>query len=285
MDYNKVYRQQNQRACEDYIRNTHSNDSSTQMEEVRHFISHFVTQNDPEVDLLFIQFFPIELYGEFFYMSEGQTNIDRYQEKIILFFDVFTFIYRNPNLVTDSKAKCFILRFLKLIQTCDPITDYNLDTLITSISVCVSYDPNKVMFINENGMFNIYNYFKISGTTLVNEFGVMCHQIYNLDRTHFSSLIPAKLTKSVNQIMAVSTSDQKEFQGLMITVLGMLSRLKLLDDVEFDVTQLFDISISVFINSMHEVRDSLLLVHLQKYFAPFSIVHDIKLKSILLKNL
>ncbi|KII68846.1 hypothetical protein RF11_03051 [Thelohanellus kitauei] len=149
---NHIGYEDNHRVCFEYIGSTYMGNTFTQMEAVRKFISQFFPQSLSETDYLFINHFPMELYGEFFWMSEGGTRIHLYEEKKILIFDVFTFIFRNASLVTNRKAKSFIVLILKLIKICDGIPDFDPNPLLESIINCIIYDPNKVMFINENAM-------------------------------------------------------------------------------------------------------------------------------------
>ncbi|KII67017.1 hypothetical protein RF11_07556 [Thelohanellus kitauei] len=216
------------------------------MKAVRKFISHFTPLSDTESDRLFIKNFPMELYGELYWMSEGGRNIDRYQEKKILILDIFTFIYRNSHLITNRKAQSFIVLVLKFINICSGIEDYDPNPLLDSISNCITHDPNKVLFINENGMCNFFDNFIIKNTESIERFRTMCQSLYQLDRGNNTLLIPKKLTKGLKDIYAKCyTPWHLEYEQLYLNILRMISRFGLLDDIEFNANLLYRNSLNI----------------------------------------
>ncbi|KII64504.1 hypothetical protein RF11_12615 [Thelohanellus kitauei] len=255
--------QDNQTVIQDYIMNTQACDFQTQMQVVQNFISHFYNQNLPEADRIFVHHFPNKLYEEFVWMSRDGKGIDSCQEKILLF-DIFTFIFRNANLLMDSESQPFIEFFLKFIESRD-ISGYNPDALIYSIMICVSYYPNKVKFIEENGMFNFYfNFIKINGN-LAHKFWIMCEDIYELDRDRNTKLSVTKLNKCQRQIMTTSVpKTDEECARLLFTVFKMFKRQRLLNVISFDVNRFYAITVSIFDDHIHKYKNSLLIVHLQK---------------------
>ncbi|KII63117.1 hypothetical protein RF11_01867 [Thelohanellus kitauei] len=140
----------NQRARDDYFWDTLRPDLSLQIKAVKAMMSQFSDQSDFEGDNLFIERFPEDLLEEFNNMSKGEKNINRYRKKKILLFDIFTFIFRNTNVLRDPKTRKFILIFLNFIKTREYIRRYNPTSLIGSVMICVSHEPNKILFINEN---------------------------------------------------------------------------------------------------------------------------------------
>ncbi|KII63729.1 hypothetical protein RF11_08721 [Thelohanellus kitauei] len=103
--------------------------------------------------------------------------------------------------MTCSKAQGFFVLFLKLIKSSDILVSFDLDQLIDSIQKCISYEPNKVLFINENGMYNFYNYCRNHMTNITSKFWNLCIKIFEEVYVERSSLCPVKLTENVKEIM------------------------------------------------------------------------------------
>ncbi|KII67465.1 hypothetical protein RF11_07457 [Thelohanellus kitauei] len=118
-------------------------------------------------------------------MSEDRTNVDNYDEMVFLLFNIFIFIYRNHNCVGDPKTRSFVNIFLKLIKNRDKHEAFPIEELLDSINICLSYDVNKVLFINENGIPNLYIYFDISSTKTSVQFWKICHKVYKLDQRDY----------------------------------------------------------------------------------------------------
>ncbi|KII73491.1 hypothetical protein RF11_13757 [Thelohanellus kitauei] len=112
-------------ALDFYILKSQMNNIYYQMEAIRCAIYYFLPQCHIRADLIFIQHFSHDVYKELQRMSEGDTNVERYQDKKMLFFDIFTFIFRNHHLVSNLKAISFLQMFLKFIKTRDPGEVYN----------------------------------------------------------------------------------------------------------------------------------------------------------------
>ncbi|KII67016.1 hypothetical protein RF11_07555 [Thelohanellus kitauei] len=265
---NEITHEENYSSGYEYVESTLTGDSLTQMKAVRTFISHFSPQSDVEMDHLFIKNFPIELYGEFTWISQGGKTVDQYKEKTILFFDVFTFIYRNDSLVLDRKAKSFIVLLLNFMKTRESIPDFDANPLIVSILNCISHDPNKVLFINDNGMFNFYFYFITSNFELIERFWTMTYYIYHLDPSNRPYLNPKMLTKNMNEIKSkFQTSHDENIKRLFLNFLKMLSRLQLFDEIEIDVTNLYDITISILIDHINGIPNFLFIEYLSKIWS------------------
>ncbi|KII63632.1 hypothetical protein RF11_10723 [Thelohanellus kitauei] len=126
---------------ENYISDTQSSDVGLQMNAIKNFISLFSHQDDYTADHLFITKFPNNLFEECQRMSEGQTNVYKYKEKKILFFDVLTYIFRNRFMIMNTKAHSFAAFFIGLIKIRDPDLIYDPNNMIYSI--LLSFDLNE----------------------------------------------------------------------------------------------------------------------------------------------
>ncbi|KII74507.1 hypothetical protein RF11_10583 [Thelohanellus kitauei] len=236
-----------QTALAAYIKYTKCSCLNMQIEAIKNVMCFFSSLSFANADIIFIQHFPTDVYGEFEKMSEGETNVDHYQQKKILFFNVFNFIFRNGNLSSNSRAKSFIKLFLKFIKIRKENEFHDPKKVIVSIQFCIIHEPNKVPFINENGMLNFLYYFydlKAKSTKL---FWEICKSIYKLNVSHRSSLIPLKLTESVSQIMSkfFYKKDCKCLRILNIVLL-MLCRLKLLNEIELDFDNFYNVTDMVY---------------------------------------
>ncbi|KII61983.1 hypothetical protein RF11_14140 [Thelohanellus kitauei] len=255
---NNIDSEANKQAVEQYMASTQSHNLVVQMEGVRNFKSHLTHQFYSEDHRLLIQHFPNSLYDELQMVSEVGLSAKGYHELKVLFFEVFTFIFRYTKLVTHPKSTPFLELFLKFIKISDPVFSLNLHQLIDLIHQCISYEPNKILFINENGMYNFYCYFQYSKTNVSERFRKMCTRICDLDHTKSSGLCPLKQSGNINQIMNkyLSTKDE-EIAWLLFTIFRMLYHLKLLDGIEFNISQFYLITHSIFlieINRMNYLR-------------------------------
>ncbi|KII73490.1 hypothetical protein RF11_13756 [Thelohanellus kitauei] len=230
-------------AIEDYIQNTTLSDLYTQKLAVRAFMSRFSHRYNPRADLSFVKHFPKELFEEFCKMSDDVTNMDKYQELATFFLEVFTFIFRNLDLNSDEKAQTFIGLFLKLIKTDQKIMTTNINTLIDSVMICVSYKSNKLLFIHENGMFHFYHLFIICNTHLKSRFLEMTEYAYTFYRDDNSSLSIVKLTENINEIIFdLMRKFNSDLTWFLFTVLKMIYRCRLLDEIDLCCTQFFRIT-------------------------------------------
>ncbi|KII62574.1 hypothetical protein RF11_05204 [Thelohanellus kitauei] len=253
------------RAIEDYIFIKRTQDVSAQIEAVRNFISYSSCNQNRKEERLFIENFPTELKIEFSRMGEEGTNLDGYHEKKKLFFDVFNFTFRNRRSVLTVQSKEFAEIFLKIIKTHKYDSALDPSPFIDSLKVCVSYDQNKVLFINENGMFHFYQNFNIRTSTLGERFMTLCQHIYELDRSNIHSLYIIKLTPNVNQIMTrYSTYRQNYCAMLLFKLFQMLHRFRLLDDVNFDVNQFYDITVLISLRYIGSDYFPMFVSHLSK---------------------
>ncbi|KII72551.1 hypothetical protein RF11_03257 [Thelohanellus kitauei] len=258
-------KQSSEIAFDTYMKASQSFDLCRQMSAVKNLISNFSDQFDTKADRLFIRNFPRELFEEFRQMSKGRMNVYRYQETQMLFFDTFIFIFRNLNLVMNKRAQSFIVFLLNVIKTREPNSVLNPIALIDSILTCVSVEKNKARFINENGMFNLYNYLGITTTHLSQRFLTICFHIYQLDRGSSSSLRPSKLTRGLAEIFEKFLSTDDDFYSrFLVIVFRMLHRQKILDEIEFNVIQFYDITVAMILRNVQNHQDSPFIDHLSK---------------------
>ncbi|KII69867.1 hypothetical protein RF11_02797 [Thelohanellus kitauei] len=230
----------------DYISSMQAGDLSAQMEAVGNFIFTFRNKFPDRLSQIFIQYFPKKLFEEFKLISEGVTYVERYHEKKVLFFDVFTSVFSDVNLPMDSKTKPFVLVLLKLIKTPDTQVIFNPDTLMDSINNCIKHEPTKILFINENAIFYLLNFFQDIILSSAEKFWRICEYIYTLTPEHSSSLCLEKLSENINQIMHQSpTLKQENCLRLLITVIMMAYNLNLLNETNFNVTQFYEITMPI----------------------------------------
>ncbi|KII69866.1 hypothetical protein RF11_02796 [Thelohanellus kitauei] len=252
----------------DGFENLRSTDLLIQIEIVRNFISRFSRQNDEEADLLFIEKFPAELFEEFNSMKEDETNRMEYQKKKTLFMEVFNFIFRGVKLSNHSKATTFIEIFLKFLKDRDPSSLFQVNTFIRSINNCITHKPNKILFINENGMLNFFYYFHNDINTSSFKFWKTCKSIYMIKPKHSSSLSLDKLQENVNQTMTeYLTTNDKVCQRLLVTLLMMVQRLKLFDEIEFDANTFFEITKQMVLDHIENSYNIFMMVHLSKIWS------------------
>ncbi|KII74508.1 hypothetical protein RF11_10584 [Thelohanellus kitauei] len=229
-----------------YIANTRIPDINIQMEAIKKMILFFSKKTFLDADRTFIEYFPNGVYEEFKRMSRGETNGDRYRQKKNLFFDVLTFIFRNGHLIHDTNAESFLYLFLEFIKIGNERV-YDPRKLLKSIKNCMKYESKRIIFINENGMFNFYFYFHHVMAKSENIFWRIFKSIYKLDIIRRSSLIPVELARNVSQIMSkYSTTCDDKCLRILIGVLLMLCRLKLLKGIEMEVTQFYTITHSLY---------------------------------------
>ncbi|KII72744.1 hypothetical protein RF11_03698 [Thelohanellus kitauei] len=235
------------------------------MEAVRNFIFHYSNQNDSKVDKLFLDYFPNDLHEEFQTMSRNETNDAGYQGTEILLLEVFTLIFRNTNVLTESKSKSFVSFFLKIIKKREAIPDFYTDPLIDSISICVSHDPYKIMFINENWMFNFYYHFIKSMNKSARRFLTICKNIYDIDHSKSCYLYHKRLRKGLKEILTkfYDTSDY-DCAKILLIVFKMLNRLGLIVEMKFDYQPLLDITNSLFLRHYYKIEESSTIINLSK---------------------
>ncbi|KII73825.1 hypothetical protein RF11_08196 [Thelohanellus kitauei] len=235
-----VDHRENQRAIHSYIKNAKSVDMSVLMESVQGFIHHFSPQHYPPADYIFIKHFPNKLFEEFHLKCEDRINVNRFVNKLIV--HIFTFIFRSTRLLKTSKSRSFIMLFLKTIKTCSSYHEIPIEQILQSIDVCILYEPNKLMFIDENAMCYIYNFLQNSSAHKQKLFWKTCQNVYNW-HLKTSSLSPNKLTLCIDRIMTPCTYGcDEERPRIMFILLKILHRLGFLYDVEFNINQLFIIT-------------------------------------------
>ncbi|KII73492.1 hypothetical protein RF11_13758 [Thelohanellus kitauei] len=75
---------------------------------------------------------------------------------------------------------------------------------------------------------------------------MLCESVHRLNREYHSLLSHDAITKNVFQIMKKFSDTKDEGSGLILfNILIMISRLKLLDEIEFDLTQLYILTDSI----------------------------------------
>ncbi|KII74275.1 hypothetical protein RF11_09091 [Thelohanellus kitauei] len=255
----------NKRAIQNYRSGTQSNDVYMQIEAIKNFISHFSNQDDWTTDRYFIKNFPSQIYKDFYEMSEGKTNLDLYQEKQILLLNVYTFIFRNKNLMMNFEAESIATFFLKFIRFRDPNIKYDPSNMMDSILIYVSHYPYKLVIIHGNAMLRFLCYFDLGKSNLKQKFWSMCQKIYELHENYKCFISYVKLTESVNQIMnKYSSSRQQDFCKLLTIVLNFVRVFDLLDYIEFDVTMFYRISEEIFSNETQKLTEDTLYFDIYK---------------------
>ncbi|KII74911.1 hypothetical protein RF11_07423 [Thelohanellus kitauei] len=255
----------NQREIEEYTTNASADDLPTQMLAVINFIFHFWHQNDPKADKLFIEHFPNDLYNEYLMIEKKQMTIDEYYEIKISLFDVFSFIFRNSNMLLENETQKFIDLFIRFIDKREDMSSYIAHALIDAVIICVSHKPNKIMFIEENCMFNFYCTFIKGREGLAEKFWIMCEELYWADHGKCDTLNINKLNKCIKDIItAFLIKREEELARLLFKVFKMLYHQKLIDVTKFDVNKFYRVTHSIFNDCIGKNNDSLLLFHLPK---------------------
>ncbi|KII69035.1 hypothetical protein RF11_05285 [Thelohanellus kitauei] len=236
----------NQKAMNFYVLKSQAPGIETQISAVTNYIQNFSINDDPGIDHLFLEHFPNKLMSKLKSISECQTNDYTYPKIANLLFRTFMFIYRNHTFLDNPQACNFINIFLKFLKNKEKVQGFLVEELMDKINICVSCDKNKVFFINENGVPNIYNYFSIPKTTSSDKFWEICEKVYKLDSRFNSGLCPAKLTENVNKLMTESFIESKiDSERLLCVTFGMINHARLLDEVQFDVIKFYDITTSI----------------------------------------
>ncbi|KII64915.1 hypothetical protein RF11_06126 [Thelohanellus kitauei] len=238
-----VDHRENQIPLTNYIQRSKSLNIFNQMDAVENIIYRFYYQHHPRADYVFIKHFPKKVLDAFVLMINYPLHVSRSLEKKILFLKVLAFMFRNTNVLRIPKAKLFTELFLKFIKNVTRFPDVNPNEIFHSIEICTLYEPHKVLFINENGMFYFYHAFQQYMPVFAPRFLALCHDIYSLDHTHRLSISLTKLTDDVNQIMDKFPYHLNiNLEKLLFLIFQMLNRLKLLDDYEFNTIKFYEIS-------------------------------------------
>ncbi|KII71979.1 hypothetical protein RF11_10236 [Thelohanellus kitauei] len=238
---------ENQEAIDYYI-NKLKCDLPTQREAVLFMMNRFLEYNDPKIDQLFIELFPDKLLLEFRMMGGDMTNLTnftRFQDNIDLFFLVITFLFRNQNLVTHGKAILLFELFIKLTKIKCPVPFTYPDRIIDSIINCLSYEPNQILFIHENGALNYFTFFNTKNYIHTTTFWTLCDRLYSLKRSSSSLLCRDKLKENLNHIITIFNIRYDEnCAAVIFTFLRMLCRLRLLEEIELDIDHLYNITVN-----------------------------------------
>ncbi|KII61841.1 hypothetical protein RF11_05734 [Thelohanellus kitauei] len=241
----------------DYIKCSDGNSPSNQMKAVEKLISYYTIHIEQSSDDFMIKHFPNELYEEFRLMSEGGTNVEMFQEKRDLLFNIFKFLFRtyNKNLFENEKTYNFVVMFLNFIKTQDPISVFDPISFENSIEHCIAHLPNRLLFIHENGLFYMCYYFKDSMQKSSNSFWNLCKNIYNIDMEERSYLLSTKIADCANQTMNKCLSTPELiYKKLLIVFYHMLHRLTFFEEVIIDTTDFFNILKSWFNNYTRNFR-------------------------------
>ncbi|KII64808.1 hypothetical protein RF11_09770 [Thelohanellus kitauei] len=253
---------------DEYINKSQSSDISTQMEAVKNIISNFSNNYDREIDNIFIKNFPSGLYDEFVRLSEAAANDELCREKQLLFFKVFIFIFRMEKSEIDSKTESIIKLFLNYLKIRDRGLAIDRLDLINSIKNCILNVENKILFIDENAMFQFYYCLRPQMTSLGDIFWKICQDIYGITLIYSSSLCLVKLTKNMEDIMSkLCTPEEEDCAKLLIMMFRMIKRLKLLNQIVLDVSKFFDFSVLIFSRQIENMPNSLFVIHLSKIWS------------------
>ncbi|KII65184.1 hypothetical protein RF11_09573 [Thelohanellus kitauei] len=234
-------------AFDDYVNQIIIVDLEIQKEAVRNLIQRFKDEHDSEVGHILIDNFPLELLGEMEFMGLMGTLMEGFQDIELYFFDVFNFICQDRNLISQSKIRPFIELFTQFIKHRDTKSGYDPETLLKSLIMCISHEQNKIILIHENAMFNFYYHFRLPMINLEPKFWILCQSLYDIKPSNIGFLSRLKLTDSLSQIMTrLSISKGENGAMVLFNVLRMIHRNRLLEDIKFDIDQLFDITKAIF---------------------------------------
>ncbi|KII71370.1 hypothetical protein RF11_14382 [Thelohanellus kitauei] len=131
-----------------YIQKMQSSNVSNQICGIIHIIGHFSRIHDPELDHVFVKNFPQPLLAQFNMLNDDQMKANYDENLVGHLFSVFTFIYRNHNLVNDSTARSFLIIFLKCIKNKERTLTFDIAKLIDSIMICLNIEEHKVYDLN-----------------------------------------------------------------------------------------------------------------------------------------
>ncbi|KII71334.1 hypothetical protein RF11_05244 [Thelohanellus kitauei] len=263
-----VDNRENQRKLHEYISDTKSRDLSVQMQAVKIFMPHFSPQHNPQADRLFVKYFPDELLDQFHAMLYCKGHVDIFGEKKILFVDVFTFIFRNTNLLKYRKSESMAMHFLKFICRYANQHEFNLEDILDSIEVCILHKPNHILFIEKNGMLYFYRCFRNKIHEYESKFLEICIKVYKLDNRMNSSLNRLNLNSSLKGIIwEYNQIYDKAIAKLFFIVSVMLHRLGLLDDTQFSIQDLARITSSVLREYKQNNKENLYLLHASKIWS------------------
>ncbi|KII74850.1 hypothetical protein RF11_12992 [Thelohanellus kitauei] len=254
----------NQEEIFDYYLNSKFEDEKDKIKAVVNFITHFSYINNPQADEAFLKHLPVQLSDEFNELITSGITVGVYKEMEILFLDVVTFIFRNLNTINDYFALRFRDMFFKFIETTRTIPAFNPDNLMDSIMCYVSHDSNKVFFINKKVMLSFYSFFKVPSLSSTEKFLIICRSVYSLDSNNCFLLSRRALTDTVTQIMSKFIEGREISVKMLVIVFRLLHRLRILDEVEFDVTQLYDLSVSTFLRHISTKKYSTFLDDISK---------------------
>ncbi|KII71089.1 hypothetical protein RF11_11916 [Thelohanellus kitauei] len=236
---------ENLEAVNGYIRKRKLNVRS-QRRAIQIWIDQSSTKNTTQQDRIFIDHFGANVLNEFCLMSEDSKNAKLFEDNINLFFQVFTFIFRNQNLVRHNKAQLFVDLYLKLTKIPSPCkVDYPVG-IIDSLINCAYNEPNKILFIHDNAALNYCTYFNVPKVEDQTKFWTFCNHLYSLNYGNRSLMNRNRLQQNINHIMTIfHTKSDEDYLTLLFTFLRMLCRLRLLEEIEFDVNQFYYITVEV----------------------------------------
>ncbi|KII64732.1 hypothetical protein RF11_05403 [Thelohanellus kitauei] len=247
MSYRNVDYEINKQAIHLYIKRGSSQNLQTVEQAVRTFISHFSSQPFSNHLFVFIIHFPKKLHDEFKMASEVTQSGTRDHQQTILFFEVFTFIFKYQQMASHSRAVPFVELFLNFIKTYDNAWSLDVHALFNSIQNCVTHDTNKLLFINENGMYNFYCYFQVPGINICAVFRILCQRICEIFKDNCCGISPIQISQYTDLIMnKFSDTKRKDISWMLLTFLKMIHRLGLFDQIDLNVPKFYTFTHSMF---------------------------------------
>ncbi|KII62021.1 hypothetical protein RF11_14339 [Thelohanellus kitauei] len=221
----------------DYIQAVLSVDINIQINVVKDFMLRFALNDNSYVDNIFIRHFPMELLFKIHSTVLGLTDIHNKTDMEILLFNIFTFIYRNRNLLTDSTAHGIIIIIVEYIKNIGRLSFLYPKGLMDSIINCVSNENNKILFISENAVLNFY--FAFMPIKFSHKFWKVCETVYNIDSNCIVSFSHDKLQDKTDEIMNRCYTTSEECAVLLFEYFQMLYRFGWLNVVEFSIDKLY----------------------------------------------
>ncbi|KII61601.1 hypothetical protein RF11_07523 [Thelohanellus kitauei] len=221
-------------AINDYASKIKSPYVHYQLIAIRNLISHFKHPHDVSIDKQFLENFPEKLFNEFQRISNCGPEEVEYE-------NVKTFAFQNKNVEYGNKDISFVKIFLTFIKIKDSRQLFDPYILIESINNCIINEKTKVLFINDNGMLNLYKYLYYTNTNPPPEFLKMCDNVCNIPSEYSSSLMPFKVTETLLTLkIEFMTNKLSTIADMLVTVYRMVYRSEIHDKIYFNITSFYD---------------------------------------------
>ncbi|KII69856.1 hypothetical protein RF11_02785 [Thelohanellus kitauei] len=176
-------------------------------------------------------------------MCEAPMDFNTNKTKERLFINVFMFLFRNTNVVQYEKCQLILGLFLKYIQSYELDDEFKDRQIIDSVNNSVSCEPNKVLFINENGMLCFYKFFGSLKKAYAGEYLKLCDSVCSLDSSQIYALSFENITNGVNKIIwKLDMTRRIVLEKLLFMIFKMLSRLRILNHIEFKFDMFHEIT-------------------------------------------